>query len=322
MTKTASAPERGGLYIAISVVGLFLTACGAATNLIPTTWHHKCGWKAGDYFDDPQVIKLCQAIETDDIAEIDRLVAAGANVNAKGKENMTPLLWAFPDDKLKRFSRLLEHGADPNVVIEGEFNIRGEMRAGDSVTQMACRTKFDGYFEAVFAHGGDPNLVRKDRIFSGDTPLFAVISGSAANKIEKVKLLIDKGADINYMNGSWVTPAMHALARGRYDIALVLLAAGADHKVYMPKSNTRLVHVVIGEERRSAIWTPEQKADYEKLVRTLKDRGESFEEAKADIARWRSWNAASDEYRRNMDAEIAERIRREAQQQDAPGKAN
>jgi ankyrin repeat protein len=58
---------------------------------------------------------LCKAIEENDVGEIDRLVAAGADVNAKGKENMTPLLWAFPDDKPERFKKLLELGADPNA---------------------------------------------------------------------------------------------------------------------------------------------------------------------------------------------------------------
>ncbi|MDX1946797.1 MAG: hypothetical protein SFU86_15455 [Pirellulaceae bacterium] len=307
------------MWISVSTLGLFLAACGAAPTVLSTSWHEKLGWRSEDYFDDSKVVQLCQAIESGDIAAIDRLVESGANVKAIGKDNMTPLLWALPDDNLKRFTRLLEHGADPNVVIEGEFNTRGQMRAGDSVTHMACRTKFEGYFDAVFSHGGDPNLVRKDRIDSDVTPLFAVIGGSATSKEEKVKALIKMGANIDHMDGSWATPTMYALVRGRYDIALILLAAGADHTVYRPKSNTRLVHVVIGEERRSSIWTPEQKAVYERVVQTLKDRGESFEEARADIARWRSWNAASGEYRRNMDAEIAERLRRDSQKSKGQG---
>jgi hypothetical protein len=49
------------------------------------------------------VIALCKATEANDIAEIDRLVAAGADVNAQGEGNMTPLLWAYPDNKLERF---------------------------------------------------------------------------------------------------------------------------------------------------------------------------------------------------------------------------
>src|SRR5262249_43090774 len=153
---------------------------------------------AEEYFDDPQVIALCHAIEANDLAEIDRLIAAGANVNAKGKGNMTPLLWAFPDDKMDRFKRLLEHGANPNVVTESDFNTHGGLSSGDSVTHMACRTEFAGYFEAVFAHGGDPNLDKR-----GDTPLFSVINGVRADKKTMVQSLITKGADLNHMSGAW-----------------------------------------------------------------------------------------------------------------------
>jgi hypothetical protein len=136
----------------------FLVGCAEAKKQVASTWHQKCSWRAADYFDDPKVIALCRAIESNDIAEIDRLVAAGADVNAQGKGKMTPLLWAYPDNRLERFKRLLEHGANPNVAIESDFNTRGGMRAGDSVTYLACKTSFLGYFEAVFSHGGDPNL--------------------------------------------------------------------------------------------------------------------------------------------------------------------
>ncbi len=69
--------------------------------------HELFGWKAEDYFTDAKVIALCRAIEVDDLKEIDRLVANGADVNAKGKGNMTPLLWSYLDDKIDRFQRLL-----------------------------------------------------------------------------------------------------------------------------------------------------------------------------------------------------------------------
>jgi ankyrin repeat protein len=70
------------------------------------SWNAKPQWKANDYFDDPKVIALCKAIDARDLKEIDRLVAEGADVNAKGKGNMTPLLWAFPENKPEIFKRI------------------------------------------------------------------------------------------------------------------------------------------------------------------------------------------------------------------------
>ncbi|MDR3110936.1 MAG: ankyrin repeat domain-containing protein [Planctomycetaceae bacterium] len=75
-----------------------VNGCSASSS-----WYSKFNWKAEDYFDDPKVIALCRAIEAKDIKKIDRLVANGADVNAKGKGNMTPLLWAFPDNKPEVF---------------------------------------------------------------------------------------------------------------------------------------------------------------------------------------------------------------------------
>ena len=97
-----------------------------------TYWHQKHYWKADDYFDDPKVIALCKAIDARDLKEIDRLVAEGADINTKGKGNMTPLLWAFSEDNQAVFKRLLEYGADPNVKVTSDFDTKG-IHPGDSV---------------------------------------------------------------------------------------------------------------------------------------------------------------------------------------------
>jgi uncharacterized protein len=300
--NSKTAPHRSrlnrGLRIAVAaLLPVTVTGCHEVSKVLrQSTWHEKCGWKAEDYFD-----------------EIDRLVAAGADVNAQGKGKMTPLLWAFPDNKLERFKRLLEHGANPNVVIESSFNTRGGMSSGDSVTHLASKTAFPGYFETVFENGGDVNLVNSGKGNLDDTPLFFVIKW-AANKKEKIQFLVNKGADINHMNGTWATPVIQATSwGGQYDIALMLLESGADHKIYVPQSNSRLIHLVLGEERRrSSVWTPQQRADYQKLVKWLVDHGESIEEAKADLERWNSWSRTTGEYQRKIAAEVAARKAKEA----------
>jgi hypothetical protein len=305
------------IYVFTAFVLSAQTGCAEVAKKMQPSWHEKFNWNAEDYFDNPQVIALCRAIEGNDLAEIDRLVDAGVDVNRKGNGNMTLLLWAFPDNKLERFKRLLEHGADPNVVIESDFNTRGGMSAGDSVTHLACQTAFPGYFDAVFAHGGDPNLKRDSIVGMHDTPLFTVITSAGANKKQKIQLLINVGADLNYVNGAGMTPTMQAVSwGGQYEIALALLEAGADHRVYQTNEVQRLVHVVVRQERRLPEYTPQQSEGYQKLVRWLEDHGESIDEAKADIRRWDSWSRTSGEYRRKMDAEIAARKAREAHENE------
>jgi hypothetical protein len=250
------------------------------------------------------------------------LVAAGADVNAKGKGNMTPLLWAFPDDKPERFKKLLELGADPNVIVESDFNTRGAIGVGDSVTHMACSTWFPSHFDLVFQHGGDPNLWQRKK---HKTPLLLLLVGPARDKPRKVQRLIDLGADLEankddeYTGGT--TPVMAAAsAFGQYDLVLLLLEAGADYGAYKTNSNTKLIHIMVGEARRLPNCTPQQQKDYRRVIDWLEAHGESVEQAKADIERWRSW-FPTDVYRRNMDQEIAARKAREALNQNSPNLA-
>jgi hypothetical protein len=278
------------------------------------TVHQRFGWKAEDYFTDPQVIALCHAIEANDLAEMERLVKAGADVNAQGKGKMTPLMWAFPDNQLPRFKWLLEHGANPNVVVESDFNTGHRTFPGDSVTHMACATPFPGYFDAVFDHGGDPNLRRTGETGRDATPLFTVITTGGRNRKEKVQRLIAAGADMNTLCGGSTPPMKAAGWFNQNDLVLMMLEAGADFRTYDRKDRDRLIHRVVSQEFGTVglkALTPQMQADRAAVIKWLEDHGESYEVAKADIARWDSWGRSTGEYDRKMAAEIAERKARE-----------
>ncbi len=210
---------------------------------------------------------------------------------------------------MPRFNWLLEHKADPNVAIESEFNTGGFMVPGDAVTHFVCKTAFPGYFDAVFEHGGDPNL--RTRRYE-DVPLTLVIKGGGGGDLEgKIRALIAAGADPNMLSGGR-TQAMRAVSwGGQYGLANLLLDLGADHRVYDQKGLRRLIHVVVAEEQAFRANGPEQKADYQALLKRLTDRGESIELARKDIKRWSSWSRTTNEYNEKMAAEIAERKARE-----------
>ncbi len=274
------------------------------------SFHEKSGWRAESYFDDPKVIALCKAIEADDSKEIVRLIKEGADVNAKGKGNMTPLLWAFPDNKPERFKILLEHGANPNVVIESDFGLPGGMMVpGECVTELAAKSNFPTLFEEVMKHGGNPHFINTKTKRSLLSTLIQY-GGDPA----RVQTLIDRGVDLNNMS-TGVPPAIQAaLHFGQYELALMLLKAGADPKLYVEEGNKKLTHILL--EAKSSVDSyerPENKKAYEKLVEWLKENGESFEEAQADLDRWkRRAHLSSAEKGRLRRAEIAERKAREA----------
>ena len=257
------------------------------------SWHDKHGWKAADFFTDPQVVALCEAIEANDLERMRELIAAGADVNARGKGNMTPLLWAFFDDQPERFRLLLEAGADPNVYTESDFGLRQAMVAGDSVTHMACRSHF-GHFWPVFEHGGDPNLPSKAAGFAGQTPVYTVITSAAGDKKERIIRLAQKGASMNRAAGVDSSPLVTAEGYfGRYDLCLLLLDLGADPSAYEGNELTKITHLLCGtlEDQKRGTGqlrdaTPERMATFNRLVERLEAMGESMAEAQADRERW------------------------------------
>lgn len=280
-------------------------------------WHAVVNWKAEDYFEDPQIIKLCQAIEQNDVAEMKRLIAAGVDVNTSGKDGMTLLLWAFPDRKVKRFQCLLEHGANPNVYFESDFSVghrpfhpypegsqffddRG-CHAGQTVTHLACRSPVIEYMQLVMAHGGEPNLVDKK---TKETPFDVIISRTMPEKLKRVQLLIEKGANPNLLcsyRGGY--PVVLAAQSHAYDAALALLKAGADPNLAKPRDDRTLVHWVLMHEEYVPFSDAKRNSDYHALVRWLKENNSPFERAKADLNRkGRLWGK---DKRRQGDEELA-----------------
>ncbi|MGY8767849.1 MAG: ankyrin repeat domain-containing protein [Pirellulales bacterium] len=245
-------------------------------------------WQAEDYFDDAQVIALCHAIEANDLEEIDRLIDAGADVNAIGKDNMTPLLWAFPDNKLERFTKLLEAGADPNIVFKSNYGTK-VIEPKDSFIHLAIKAHTEGYLEAILKNGGDPNQVDK----SGGYPLHVVVK-RGNNQQNSIKLLLKAGADINAnCKGSFgETPVMRAMSWFRqYKLALFLLEEGADPTVRETRQLSNAMEwMLYGTLLTSKHWTPQTQAEYDELEKWFVDHGYDMKKTRADFDRWVKWS--------------------------------
>lgn len=271
----------------------FAITVGCGRLLGEQSWHEKHGWKAGDFFTDAKVIDLCDAIAANDLDVMKKLIATGADVNATGKGMMTPLLWAFGDDKPERFRLLLEAGADPNVYTESDFGNPRAFQPGDSVTHMASRSVF-GHFWPVFEHGGEPNLPSKLRGFAGRTPVYFVITSGAADKKDRITRLAELGANLNRPEGVSTSPLVTAEGHfGRYDLCLLLIDLGADPTSYEGDGVSRISHLLCGRlsDKRRGIGqlrdaSPEKMKAFEALVERVESMGLSMAEAQADRERW------------------------------------
>jgi hypothetical protein len=194
-------------------------------------------WNVEDFYTDPEAIALCKAIEAKDIAEIDRLIKSGVDVNIKGKGNMTPLLWSFPMGE-EVFGHLLDLGADPNVKLLND--VWGGFDKGYSVMRACAGGQIDGeihqkcfydidmdnYLKLVLKHGGDPNQMNID----GKTPIFLSFTGTNAQFTKKINLLLEAGADINHQDCQGFTVLMRN-GLSSPPAALFLLKAGADYRI-------------------------------------------------------------------------------------------
>lgn len=164
-------------------------------------------------FPDASVRALAKAAGDGNIKKVEQLVKEGVSVTSKGTQGATPLFWAMRN--YNGFKRLLELGADPNVVFGN-----GD---GGSVIHWAVTAKDKRLLPAVLQHGGNPNLIDNQ---SDETPLFSALNvGDVA-----LDVLLAAGANIDAKNRFGDTATMVASGRGRYEIVHKLLERGADFK--------------------------------------------------------------------------------------------
>jgi len=207
---------------------------------------------------------LFAAVRRDDAPEVQRLAAAGANVNAKGDrahEGLPPLAWAAVWGSTKSTELLLARGADVNWT------------SGDGVTPLhvAAYNEQPAVAELLIRKGAK---VDARTVSGGWTPLYKAVvrlamrpatatpfevevaqavkmvelllaSGADVNAQDAkgfkpihfavmteqkalVRMLIDKGADVNAKNADGVNPLFMAAAGDAVEMARLLIAGGAD----------------------------------------------------------------------------------------------
>lgn len=171
------------------------------------------GKTAKDVFQDPQTLALVEAACDGDLPKIEALVKQGANVNAVGYRDMTPLFWTMECKNYAGVEKLLELGANPNYKMEGDIS-----------AMWASAGSSDSHFlPLMLAHGGDPNIL------SGyQTALMIAIE---QGRVENINLLIKAGVDLNAHNAVGFSAADAALAAGRLDYIVKLLENGYSYQL-------------------------------------------------------------------------------------------
>jgi len=168
------------------------------------------------------------AVRENDMATVDVLLQAGADINQQSEYGWTPLLVAVQNRYYKLARYLLDHSADPNIANAGGWNAlylatdNRNIEAGSYPTRKPDMDHLE-FIKLLLNDGADPNLrmnssTETRNVFvqnwlreEGATPF---LRAAQSGDIEVMKLLLDHGADPNIATRDGVTPLMVAAGIG------------------------------------------------------------------------------------------------------------
>jgi ankyrin repeat protein len=190
------------------------------------------------------------AVQQNDVELVDRLLRAGARVNARNDYGSTPMSEAAVVANPALLSRLLEAGAD----------VESPNADGQTALMVVARTSQVDAAQVLLARGAKVDAVEQWR---GQTALMWAV---AQSQPAMVKALVAAGADVNSRSmvngwrrqvtaepraiyrpaGGW-TPLLYAAREGCVECASILIAAGAELNVPDPEGITPLLMAVMNE---------------------------------------------------------------------------
>ena len=157
---------------------------------------------------------LHQAVRDGNLAEVERLIKTGENVNSVDRAGSTPLLDATFSGRLEMARFLLAQGADPNLP---------NAENGASPLSYAVLSSHPAMVQLLLASGAHVDTRSRD----GGSLLH--LAASKENQ-PVVQLLLDAHADLTVLDAQGRTPLDSAILHGQSGTASLLLKAGADVK--------------------------------------------------------------------------------------------
>lgn len=160
---------------------------------------------------DPNTMVLMSAIEVNDRESLARLIADGADLVPKSDQQVSPLDWAMAVQNDWAFARLLK--ASPESATRG------------TLPTIVIAAKYDAELLRTILHSGvDPDV---EVAYRGDKirPIFAAID---TGNVESVRVLLEAKVDLSVRDRYGRTPLLAAASFKNYELAYILLEAGAD----------------------------------------------------------------------------------------------
>jgi ankyrin repeat protein len=207
------------------------------------------------------------------------LLDAGANANSPNPEGQTALMAVARTGNVTAAQLLIDRGA----TIDAK-----EKWGGQTALMWAAARRHPEMMKLLIAKGADVNARSINRDYQrhvtaegrpknldtgGLTPL---LYASRENCLACVKVLLDKGADINLPDPDGVPPLLVAIMNANWDLAKQLIVAGADVNQWDMYGEAPL-YTAIGLHTKldggHASIDPQNETDGMTIVRMLIDRG-------------------------------------------------
>lgn len=189
-------------FLIFVVVLLFPLVGGCEMRVVDGT--------AKDYFGNSKEAALARASAEGNVAAVKQLVNEGANINAVGDKNMSPLGWALAAKSLPGMRALLDAGADPNQPIGPEHQIH--------LVWLAAGLDSPDALRVLLAYKGDPNARHGGLLFNA--------MRQAVMHPDNMKLLVEAGADVNAADADGLGVALIAANLGQFGVVDYLLEHG------------------------------------------------------------------------------------------------
>ncbi|MDC8747110.1 ankyrin repeat domain-containing protein [Xanthomonas campestris] len=205
-------------------------------------------------FTDPKALALALAAEQGDAEEVRRLMKVeGVNPDTIFSKDGHPLLfWPIFTHNPTGLKAMLDNGADPNVALPYQTLDRG-VRNNPNAMVWAAEQDDPIYLRLLLDHGGDPNT----RNANNESLLFHAFIKQ--NKWDNIKLLVERGADINAVAGMGNSITAAYAIRGGFDFVYWLLQHGADPTIEFAYGNP--VHLKDSGIIEAIFWHPGNPKD-------------------------------------------------------------
>ncbi len=169
--------------------------------------------------------ELAKAVEDGNTEQIDKIVSENPELinYQESQYGQTLLMLTIMNQQLKPFKALLKKGADVNI--HDTFD-------GTSPLIEACSYKFYNitFVKTLIEYGADVNDVETgERRKENSTRLTPLIAASQTGRLDLVRFLVSKGADVNYQNEFGQSALSASVMIKKYNVTYYLLQNGADY---------------------------------------------------------------------------------------------